>query len=399
MCPGPEKMATVQLKNIKKVYPFISGEQKKNKKKADEPEKKKANLQITDEGVVAVQAFNLDIADKEFIVLVGPSGCGKSTTLRMVAGLEEISGGELVIDGKVMNDVAPKDRDIAMVFQNYALYPHMTVYENMAFSLKLRKEPKDVIDKKVREAAEILDITQYLERKPKALSGGQRQRVAIGRAIVRDPKVMLMDEPLSNLDAKLRNEMRAEIIKLRQRINTTFMYVTHDQTEAMTLGDRIVIMKDGYIQQIGTPQEVFDHPANLFVAGFIGMPVMNFFDAELKRDGKKYFVEVGGYRTELDSEKEARLASHDVQSQPITLGVRPEHTDVADDGISAKVEVAEMMGSSVHLHVNANGRDVIIIVPTIDMKGNYKLGDTVHFTFSGRVAHVFSKQTDKNLEY
>ncbi|MBQ6973256.1 MAG: ATP-binding cassette domain-containing protein, partial [Oscillospiraceae bacterium] len=293
-------MASVQLKNIKKVYPFVSGEQKKSKKKkADEPEKKKVNLQITDEGVVAVQEFNLDIKDKEFIVLVGPSGCGKSTTLRMVAGLEEISGGELIIDGKVMNDVAPKDRDIAMVFQNYALYPHMTVYDNMAFSLKLRKEPKDVIDRKVREAAEILDITQYLERKPKALSGGQRQRVAIGRAIVRDPKVMLMDEPLSNLDAKLRNEMRAEIIKLRQRINTTFMYVTHDQTEAMTLGDRIVIMKDGYIQQIGTPQDVFNHPANLFVAGFIGMPVMNFFDAQLKREGDKYFVEVGGIKVEL----------------------------------------------------------------------------------------------------
>ena len=393
-------MATVQLKNIKKVYPFISGEQKKSKKKkADEPEKKKVNLQITDEGVVAVQEFNLDIADKEFIVLVGPSGCGKSTTLRKVAGLEEISGGQLVIDGKVMNDVAPKDRDIAMVFQNYALYPHMTVYDNMAFSLKLRKEPKDVIDRKVREAAEILGITHYLERKPKALSGGQRQRVAIGRAIVRDPKVMLMDEPLSNLDAKLRNEMRAEIIKLRQRINTTFMYVTHDQTEAMTLGDRIVIMKDGYIQQIGTPQEVFDHPANLFVAGFIGMPVMNFFDAELKREGNQYFVEVGGYRTELDAEKEARLLKNDVPSQPITLGVRPEHTDVAEKGIAAKVEVAEMMGSSVHLHVNAAGRDVIIIVPTIDMKGNYKLGDTVHFNFGGRVAHVFSKETDRNLEF
>ena len=242
-------MAEVQLKNIKKVYPFVSGEQKKSKKKkTEEPEKKKSNLQITDEGVVAVQEFNLDIADKEFIVLVGPSGCGKSTTLRMVAGLEEISGGELLIDGKVMNDVAPKDRDIAMVFQNYALYPHMSVYDNMAFSLKLKKLPKDEIDKKVREAAEILGITQYLERKPKALSGGQRQRVAIGRAIVRAPKVMLMDEPLSNLDAKLRNEMRAEIIKLRERITTTFVYVTHDQTEAMTLGDRIVIMRDGYIQ-------------------------------------------------------------------------------------------------------------------------------------------------------
>ncbi len=393
-------MAEVRLVNIKKVYPFISGEQKKGKKKkADEPEKKKVNLQITDEGVVAVQAFNLDIKDKEFIVLVGPSGCGKSTTLRMVAGLEEISGGELYIDGKLMNDVAPKDRDIAMVFQNYALYPHMTVYDNMAFSLKLRHTPKDEIDKKVREAAEILDITQYLERKPKALSGGQRQRVAIGRAIVRAPKVMLMDEPLSNLDAKLRNEMRAEIIKLRQRINTTFMYVTHDQTEAMTLGDRIVIMKDGYIQQIGTPQEVFNHPANLFVAGFIGMPVMNFFDAELKREGDKFFVEIGGIKVELSKDKEARLLKNNVQSQPVTLGVRPEHTDVAEQGIASTVEVSEMMGSSVHLHLNADGKDVIVIVPTIDMKGSYKQGDTVHFTFDGKVAHVFSKETDKNLEF
>ena len=393
-------MAEVKLVNIKKVYPFISGEQKKSKKKkADEPEKKKVNLQITDEGVVAVQEFNLDIKDKEFIVLVGPSGCGKSTTLRMVAGLEEISGGELYIDGKLMNDVAPKDRDIAMVFQNYALYPHMTVYDNMAFSLKLRHTPKDEIDKKVREAAEILDITQYLERKPKALSGGQRQRVAIGRAIVRDPKVMLMDEPLSNLDAKLRNEMRAEIIKLRQRINTTFMYVTHDQTEAMPLGDRIVSMKDGYIQQIGTPQDVFNHPANLFVAGFIGMPVMNFFDAQLTREGDKFFVEIGGLKVELSEDKEERLLKNDVQSQAITLGVRPEHTDVSDKGIAARVDVSEMMGSSVHLHVNADGRDVIIIVPTIDMKGNYNIGDTVHFTFDGKVAHVFSKETDKNLEF
>ena len=392
-------MATVQLKNIKKIYPYVSGEEKKKKKKADEPEKKKVNLQITDEGVVAVQQFSLDIADKEFIVLVGPSGCGKSTTLRMVAGLEEITDGELVIDGKVVNDIPPKDRDIAMVFQNYALYPHMTVYENMAFSLKLKHVPKDEIDKKVREAAEILDITQYLQRKPKALSGGQRQRVAIGRAIVRAPKVMLMDEPLSNLDAKLRNEMRAEIIKLRQRIDTTFIYVTHDQTEAMTLGDRIVIMRDGYIQQIGTPQEVFNHPANLFVAGFIGMPVMNFFDAQLIREGEKYFVEVGGYRQELAPEKEERLLKNDVQSQAITLGVRPEHTDVSETGVEARVDVAEMMGSSVHLHVNAEGRDVIIIVPTIDMKGNYEMGDTVHFSFAGKVAHVFSKETDKNLEF
>ena len=392
-------MATVQLKNIKKVYPYISGEQKKSKKKADDQPKKKINLQITDEGVVAVQQFSLDIADKEFIVLVGPSGCGKSTTLRMVAGLEEITDGELLIDGKLVNDIPPKDRDIAMVFQNYALYPHMTVYENMAFSLKLKHVPKAEIDKKVREAAEILDITQYLNRKPKALSGGQRQRVAIGRAIVRAPKVMLMDEPLSNLDAKLRNEMRAEIIKLRKRIDTTFIYVTHDQTEAMTLGDRIVIMKDGYIQQIGTPQEVFNHPANLFVAGFIGMPVMNFFDAKLVREGSKYFVEVGGYRQELSPEKEERLYNKGVQSQDITLGVRPEHTDVSDTGVAATVEVAEMMGSSVHLHVNADGHDVIIIVPTVDMKGNYEMGDTVHFSFTGKVAHVFSKETDRNLEF
>ena len=395
-------MATVQLKNIKKVYPNVPGEtkvKKKRKKGEEPPPEKKVNLQITDEGVVAVQAFNLDIADKEFIVLVGPSGCGKSTTLRMVAGLEEITDGELIIDGKVMNDVAPKDRDIAMVFQNYALYPHMTVYENMAFSLKLRKTPKDEIDKKVREAAEILDITQYLDRKPKALSGGQRQRVAIGRAIVRAPKVMLMDEPLSNLDAKLRNEMRAEIIKLRERIDTTFIYVTHDQTEAMTLGDRIVIMRDGYIQQIGTPQEVFNHPANLFVAGFIGMPVMNFFDAKLIREDKKFFVELAGVKVELAAEKEARLLANNVQSQDVTLGVRPEHTDLADEGVPATVDVSEMMGSSVHLHVTAEGRDVIIIVPTTDMKESFRMGDALHFTFNGSVAHVFSKETDKNLEF
>ncbi|MGM9586503.1 MAG: ABC transporter ATP-binding protein [Candidatus Limivicinus sp.] len=392
-------MATVTLKNVKKIYPFVSGEGKKKKKKKDEPEEKKVNLQITDQGVVAVQEFNLDIADKEFIVLVGPSGCGKSTTLRMIAGLEEISDGELYIDGKLMNDVAPKDRDIAMVFQNYALYPHMTVYENMAFSLKLRKEKKDVIDKKVREAAEILDITQYLDRKPKALSGGQRQRVAIGRAIVRDPAVFLMDEPLSNLDAKLRNQMRAEIIKLRERINTTFIYVTHDQTEAMTLGDRIVIMRDGYIQQIGTPQEVFNNPRNLFVAGFIGTPQMNFFDAKLTKEQGKYFVELGGVKVELCEEKQARLAANNVEPQDVTLGVRPEHTTLGDTGIVAKVDVSEMMGSSVHLHVTAEGRDVIIIVPTLEMKGNYGIGDTVHFSFEGNVAHVFSKETERNLEW
>ena len=393
-------MATVTLKNVKKIYPFVSGEGKKKKKKGkDEPEEKKVNLQITDQGVVAVQEFNLDIADKEFIVLVGPSGCGKATTLRMVAGLEEISEGELYIDGKLMNDVAPKDRDIAMVFQNYALYPHMTVYENMAFSLKLRKEKKEVIDQKVREAAEILDITQYLDRKPKALSGGQRQRVAIGRAIVRDPAVFLMDEPLSNLDAKLRNQMRAEIIKLRERINTTFIYVTHDQTEAMTLGDRIVIMRDGYIQQIGTPQEVFNNPRNLFVAGFIGTPQMNFFDAKLLKENGKYFVQLANVKVELSQDKQERLAANNVEPQEVTLGVRPEHTNLVEGGVPAKVDVSEMMGSSIHLHVSAEGRDVIIIVPTIDMKGSYSIGDAVSFSFNGNVAHVFSKETEKNLEW
>ncbi len=394
-------MATVQLKNVKKIYP-VTGETKKRRKRdrTEEEEERKVKLQVTDKGVVAVQEFNLDIADKEFIVLVGPSGCGKSTTLRMVAGLEEITEGELYIDGQLMNDVAPKDRDIAMVFQNYALYPHMTVYENMAFSLKLRKVSKEEIDRKVREAAEILDITQYLDRKPKALSGGQRQRVAIGRAIVRDPAVFLMDEPLSNLDAKLRNQMRAEILKLRERINTTFIYVTHDQTEAMTLGDRIVIMRDGYIQQIGTPQEVFNNPRNLFVAGFIGTPQMNFFDAELTREGEKYFVELGGVKIELSEEKEARLKANDVQSQSVTLGIRPEHTELAPDGIAAKIDVSEMMGSSVHLHVTAEGRDVVIIVPTSELSAeHFKMGDGVSFTFRGNSAHVFSKETEKNLEW
>ena len=386
-------MAEVVLKNLKKIYPNTE-----KKKKKGEPEKK-SDLQITDEGVVAVQDFNLHIADKEFIVLVGPSGCGKSTTLRMIAGLEDISGGELYIDGKLMNDVESKDRDIAMVFQSYALYPHMTVYGNMAFSLKLKKVPKDEIDRRVRQAAEILDITQYLDRKPKALSGGQRQRVAIGRAIVRDPAVFLMDEPLSNLDAKLRNQMRAEIIKLRERIDTTFIYVTHDQTEAMTLGDRIVIMKDGFIQQIGTPQEVFDHPANLFVAGFIGTPQMNLFDAHLARKDGKYTVTVGSVTVELSEEKQQRLAAKDVAEQDVVLGVRPDHIMLCADGVKGKVDVSEMMGSSVHLHVSAEGKDVIIIVPTIDMKGHYAMGDTVHFSFEGNVAHVFSKETDKNLEW
>ena len=396
-------MASLTLKNIKKVYPHNGDDAKKAKKaKKGQPEAKKTNLQITAEGVVAVQEFSLDIKDKEFIVLVGPSGCGKSTTLRMVAGLEDISGGELYIGDRLVNDVAPKDRDIAMVFQNYALYPHMTVYENIAFALKLRHTPKDEIDRRVKEAAEILDITQYLGRKPKAMSGGQRQRVAIGRAIVREPQVLLMDEPLSNLDAKLRNQMRAEIIKLRQRINTTFIYVTHDQTEAMTLGDRIVIMKDGFIQQIGTPQEVFNHPYNLFVAGFIGTPQMNFFnDAKLIKQGGKYAVEVGGLTVVLSEEKQAKLTKNQVQPQEIVLGVRPEHITL-EKGLTGKVEVSEMMGSSVHLHVNSLGQDVVMVVSTMNMTGAevaaLSNGSPVNYTFAGHVCHVFNKETGINLE-
>ena len=390
-------MAEVVLKNIKKVYPL-----QENKKglfgKKKETSKKSTNLQITDEGVVAVQDFNIDIKDNEFIVLVGPSGCGKSTTLRMVAGLEDISGGELYIDGRLCNDVEPKDRDIAMVFQSYALYPHLTVYDNIAFPLTIKKYPKDEIDKKVKEAAKTLDITQYLDRKPKNLSGGQRQRVAIGRAIVRNPKVLLMDEPLSNLDAKLRNQMRAEIIKLRQKIDTTFIYVTHDQVEAMTLGDRIVVMKDGFVQQIGTPQEVFDHPANLFVSGFIGTPQMNYFDAKLVIKNGSYFVDVDDQEFELSKEKQDRLKAKGVKEQDITLGVRPDHMVLADKGIKAKVDVSELMGTSVHLHVTALGRDVIAIVPTEGRKVELA-GQEIHLTFSGNVANLFSKEDEKNLEY
>ena len=392
--PRSENMAEVILKNIKKVYP--NSEPKKKSKDSGE---KKHNLQITDEGVVAVQEFNLDIADREFIVLVGPSGCGKSTTLRMVAGLEEISAGELYIDGKLMNDVAPKDRDIAMVFQNYALYPHMTVYENMAFSLKLKKVPKDEIDRKVREAAEILDITQYLDRKPKALSGGQRQRVAIGRAIVRDPKVFLMDEPLSNLDAKLRNQMRAEIIKLREKIDTTFLYVTHDQVEAMTLGDRIVIMRDGFIQQIGTPQEVFNHPANLFVAGFIGTPQMNFFeDARLVKRGDTYSVELLGKEIALTEAQQKALRAKQQPETELVVGVRPVHLALGGDHGSAKIDVSEMMGSEMHLHMTVADRDVVAVIPTAGLElDSVRTGADRGFDFDPSLMHLFDKETEQNL--
>lgn len=358
----------------------------------------KSLKKVYDGDVVAVHDVNLKIEDKEFIVLVGPSGCGKSTTLRMVAGLEDISGGELYIDGKLCNDIAPKDRDIAMVFQNYALYPHMSVYDNMAFALKLKKVPKDEIDKKVKEVAEILDITQYLNRKPKALSGGQRQRVAIGRAMVRDPKVFLMDEPLSNLDAKLRNQMRAEIIKLRQRINTTFMYVTHDQTEAMTLADRIVIMKDGFVNQIGTPQELFNKPVNLFVAGFIGMPVMNFFDnCKLLLEDGKYYAEIRGVKFLLDEFQQNALKKNGQKPVDIVCGIRPQHISVGKGELTAKVEVNEMLGSEVNLHARSNDDEVVMVIPTVDLETDVSQGATISFTTAPKLIQLFDKQSGNNL--
>ena len=374
-------MASVKLTNVQKIY---------------------------DNNVVAVHDFNLEIKDKEFVVFVGPSGCGKSTTLRMIAGLEEISGGTVEIDGEVVNDLQPKDRNIAMVFQNYALYPHMTVFDNIAFSLRLKKVPEDVIFNKVTNAAEILGITEYLMRKPRALSGGQRQRVAIGRAMVRDSKVFLMDEPLSNLDAKLRNQMRAEIILLRQKLDTTFVYVTHDQTEAMTLGDRIVIMKDGYIMQVGTPTEVFERPANLFVAEFIGAPKMNIMHTELKKEGGDYYVSPFGAHIKVTGEKGELLEKKGIKDGEVILGVRPEHIVLAKDGaegsIPVTLEVNEMMGSELHLHVfTEDGTRIIVRVPTIDLseEEREKLtnGAKLAITFAGKVMHFFEKDTEKNLLY
>ena len=357
----------------------------------------------------AVHDFNLEIADKEFVVFVGPSGCGKSTTLRMIAGLEDISGGTVEIDGQVVNDLQPKDRDIAMVFQNYALYPHMTVYDNIAFSLRLKKLPEDEIYEKVTAAAEILGITEYLMRKPRALSGGQRQRVAIGRAMVRNAKVFLMDEPLSNLDAKLRNQMRAEIILLRQKLNTTFIYVTHDQTEAMTLGDRIVIMKDGVIEQVGTPTEVFEKPRNIFVAEFIGAPKMNMIPSHLQKtaDGG-YAVRVFGTDIPVGGTKAGELAAKAAEDRDILLGVRPEHIVLsvmpAENAIPCTLEVNEMMGSELHLHVfTKDGTRLIVRVPTMDLtpeeRDSLVYGQTVYITFEGKVMHFFDKETENNLLY
>ena len=373
-------MASVKLTNVKKVY---------------------------DKKVVAVHDFNLDIKDKEFVVFVGPSGCGKSTTLRMIAGLEEISEGTVEIDGVVVNDLQPKDRDIAMVFQNYALYPHLTVFENMAFSLRLKKVPNDEVFRRVTEAAKVLGITEYLTRKPRALSGGQRQRVAIGRAMVRDSKVFLMDEPLSNLDAKLRNQMRAEIILLRKKIDTTFIYVTHDQTEAMTLGDRIVIMKDGFIQQVGTPTEVFEHPVNLFVAGFIGAPQMNTFRTELVRENGKYYVTPLRSRIEVDGETGENLAAKAVDGRSVVLGVRPEHITLSQPGphaIPCTIIVNEMMGSELHIHAETeDGAQLVVRVPTLGLRRQERAelvnGAKIHVSFPGEVMHLFDPETERNLIY
>ncbi len=371
-------MASVKLTDVKKVY---------------------------DNKVVAVHDFNLEIKDKEFVVFVGPSGCGKSTTLRMIAGLEEISEGTVEIDGEVVNDLQPKDRGIAMVFQNYALYPHMTVYDNIAFSLRLQKMPEDVVYEKVTNAAEVLGITEYLMRKPRALSGGQRQRVAIGRAMVRDSKVFLMDEPLSNLDAKLRNQMRAEIILLRQKLDTTFIYVTHDQTEAMTLGDRIVIMKDGYIMQVGTPEEVFEMPQNLFVAEFIGSPKMNIIHTQLISEGGKYYVTPFGAKIPVDGVKGEMLAKKNAKPGEILLGVRPEHINIAPEGsdsIPCSLVVNEMMGSELHLHVDTeDGTRLIVRVPTLDLESEDRNllvnGHKMHISFGGKAMHFFDPVTEENL--
>ena len=363
-------------------------------------------------GVVAVSDFNLEIKDKEFIILVGPSGCGKSTTLRMVAGLEEISDGEILIGDRVVNDVAPKDRDIAMVFQNYALYPHMTVFDNMAFGLKLRKTPKDEIKRRVEEAARILDISHLLERKPKALSGGQRQRVALGRAIVREPKVFLLDEPLSNLDAKLRAQMRTEISKLHLKLGTTFIYVTHDQTEAMTMGTRIVVMKDGLIQQVDTPQNLYLYPGNLFVAGFIGSPQMNFIDSKLLKEGDDFFVEFGTedtktragvkYKIKLPASKNKDNVLEEYVGKEIIMGIRPEDVHNEEeliaqfpDGIvEANVEVTELMGAETYLYMNCEEQAVNARVsPT----NTARPGDRIKITLEPDKIHLFDKDTEKTI--
>ncbi|MCD8026797.1 MAG: sn-glycerol-3-phosphate ABC transporter ATP-binding protein UgpC [Clostridiales bacterium] len=356
---------------------------------------------VYDGGVTAVTDFNLEIEDKEFIILVGPSGCGKSTTLRMIAGLEDISKGELYIGDTLANDVSPKDRDIAMVFQNYALYPHMSVYDNMAFGLKLHKTPKEEIKRRVEEAARILGIEQYLDRKPKALSGGQRQRVALGRAIVRNPKVFLLDEPLSNLDAKLRTQMRTEIAKLYQRLGTTFIYVTHDQTEAMTMGTRIVVMKDGFIQQVDTPQHLYDLPCNMFVAGFIGSPQMNFINATLEKSNSQYTLNFDKYKVPVLASKSAGGKLDAYVGKEVVFGIRPEHVHDEPEEIAkaeclleANVDVTELMGAEVYLYVNIGGTPV---TARVEPTSTAKPGDNIKIAFELEKIHIFDKDTEQTI--
>ena len=363
-------------------------------------------------GVTAVNDFCLEIKDKEFIILVGPSGCGKSTTLRMIAGLEEITEGELYIGDRIVNDVAPKDRDIAMVFQNYALYPHMTVFENMAFGLKLRKTPKDEIKRRVEEAGRILDISHLLDRRPKALSGGQRQRVALGRAIVREPKVFLLDEPLSNLDAKLRASMRTELTKLHKRLGTTFIYVTHDQTEAMTMASRIVVMKDGLIQQVDTPQNLYDLPCNVFVAGFIGTPQMNFIDAKLTQEkgSTDVYVEFAGAKFKLPTEKAENEDLQEYIGKEVIMGIRPESihdepmylSTLADWTSDVSVEVTELMGAEIYLYLAMGGsetEDPTNLIARVSSRSQAKSGDTVKIAFDITHAHFFDKETEKCIAH
>ena len=389
-------MASVTLKNIRKVYPPIAALKKKKNKGNSE-----VNLEETEDGVVAVQDFSMEIKDREFVVLVGPSGCGKSTTLRMIAGLEDITSGELYIEDELVNEKEPKDRDIAMVFQNYALYPHMTVYDNMAFALKKRIKSKEEIRDKVYKASEILGITEYLNRKPKNLSGGQRQRVAIGRAIVRNPKVMLMDEPLSNLDAKLRNQMRSELIRLRKEINTTFVYVTHDQTEAMTLGDRIVVMKDGWVQQIGTPEEVFDEPENVFVATFIGTPQMNLFDGILKRRGDEYTVLIKNKELKLSDKANRILLNKNQEETDVSLGVRPDDITLSFDSgdFSSVISVVEHMGNVLHAHFDFCSKDVVALLDKKDdtIYKHLEIDKSIFFSFSPSSIYLFDRKSGKNI--
>lgn len=349
-----------------------------------------------------VKNINIDIKDKEFIVLVGPSGCGKSTTLRMIAGLEDITSGELYIGDKLVNDVHPKDRDIAMVFQNYALYPHLSVYENMAFALKLRKTPKSEIDQKVKEAAKILDLEKVLDRKPKALSGGQRQRVALGRAIVRNPKVFLMDEPLSNLDAKLRTSMRAEISKLHKSLDSTFIYVTHDQVEAMTMADRIVVLKDGEVQQMATPQEIYDNPSNMFVAGFIGAPQMNFINVTIKKEDNKLYAVNDEFHIALSEKACTLIAEKSYINKEVVLGIRPEHihkevsfiNNNKDTSFDAMVDLSELMGAEVYSYLKVGD---ISITARFDGKFNAAPGDTIKLAIDKEALHIFDKETEMTI--